>query len=75
MAREIEYEIVGSSDKVIGKVWWDGKKVDSDSPKLLRSLKDQIVEGYTPQSDGEEFVKRLPKIYKNGYIRARKVSK
>ncbi len=74
MAREIEYEIVGTGDKVIGKVWWDGKKVDSDSPRLLKSLKKQNVDGYTLRS-GEEFVKRLPKIYKNGYIRARKVSK
>ncbi len=74
MAREIEYEIIGSTDNTIGYVWWDGKKIDSDNPSLLDGLKDRMSDGVT-FSDGKEFVQRLPLVYKNGYIRARKVSK
>ncbi len=74
MPRELEYEVIGSTDSIVGRVWWDGKKIDSDSDNLLRSLKKHQVEGYTIKS-GKEFLKRLPALYKSGYLRARKVSK
>ncbi len=74
MAREIEYEIIGSTDRIIGHVWWDGKNIDSDNASLLEGLKDRMAGG-TTFSAGKEFVQKLSLVYKNGYIRARKVSK
>ena len=74
MPRELEYEIIGSTDNILGHIWWDGDKLATDKPRLLRSLKGQQVEGHTLKS-GKEFLKRLPALLKNGYLRARKVSK
>lgn len=70
--REHEYEVIGSKDQPIASVWWDGKKVDSDNTAFLKSLDDKPNGVYTV-ADGIEYLKRLPKLFRNGYIRVRKV--
>lgn len=70
--RELEYEVIGSKDQTIAHVWWNGKKVDSDSPTFLSRLDDRPNGVYTV-SDGTEYLKRLPQLFRNGYIRVRRV--
>lgn len=70
--REYEYEIIGSRDKVIAHVWWNGKKVDSDNANYLTSLKQRPIGTFT-LTDGKEYLERLPQLYRSGYIRVKKV--
>lgn len=70
----LKYEIVQTNgNKVIAQVWWDGKKIGCTSTRFLESLKEENIMGVT-FDDGEEFVKNLPQLYKNGYMHARKVN-
>ena len=68
---EIEFVSYGKKTDVVGSVWWNGKKVDSDSPVLLRRLKDLTIKGLTME-DGVEFLDELPARF-NSYLTARKV--
>lgn len=75
--REHEYEIMsyGKDTKSMGKVWWDGKKVVSDSQGLLRMLKGRpirVADKELTVDDGIEFLQGLPHYYRS-YISARKV--
>ena len=72
--RQYEYEIVNNAkDKVEGYVWWDGKKIQSDDPSILKLLKRAVVGGVSFK-DGIEFLQKLPYLYKSGYLVARKAS-
>lgn len=68
---EIEFISYGQKEEVAGSVWWNGKKVDSDSPLLLRLLKDYTIKGLTLE-DGVEFLDELPAKFRS-YLTARKV--
>lgn len=70
--REHEYEVIGSSDKTIAKVWWDGKKITSDNSSYLASLDNRPIGTYTVKS-GVDYLQRLPRLYRSGYIRVKKV--
>ena len=76
--REHEYELLsyGKREESLGRVWWDGKKVQTDEPSLLLMLKDTTItgpEGYTIE-DGIPFLKALPNQFRS-YVSARKVKK
>jgi len=68
---EIEFTSYGKEEKIIGTVWWNGKKIDSDSNMLLARLKDLTIKGLTME-DGVEFLDELPARF-NSYLNARKV--
>jgi len=68
---EIEFTSYGKEEKTIGTVWWNGKKIDSDSNMLLARLKDLTIKGLT-MKDGVEFLDELPARF-NSYLNARKV--
>ena len=63
---------------MVGRVWWDGKKVDSDSQILLARLKDlTIVRRDAPHvpltiDEGVDFLEGLPGRFRS-YLTARKV--
>lgn len=72
-----EYEVVtkdGGKDVVSGSIWWDGRKVDSDSPSLLSTLKGISIMGKRI-TDGLAFFNNLPFHFKNGYTGLRRKSK
>jgi hypothetical protein len=68
---EIEFISYGKNEKVEGTVWWNGKKVDSDSKLLLSRLKDLRIKELTID-DGVEFLEALPARFRS-YLTARKV--
>lgn len=74
MSREHEYEIRAhyDADKVIGSVWWDGKKIVSDNPQIMSALEDRTLMGLGVK-DGPKFLRILPQVFSNGYMSARKV--
>lgn len=74
--REHEYEIRAhyDNDKVIAHVWWDGKKVRCDNDRVADILKRRTVMGFGIK-DGLKFLDKLPGLFTNGYMSARKVSK
>lgn len=73
------FEFVSHTPKpneVLGKVWWDGKQIRSNSWKLLHRLQGVIIhEGGETRTykDGLSFLLALPKHYKSGYLTVRKV--
>ncbi len=77
---EIEFISYGEETKVVGRVWWDGQKVDSDSAMLLARLKDlQLVRPGPDRKiivltigDGVEFLDGLPDRFRS-YLSARKL--
>lgn len=80
MAKEHEYEVVdntGASKKVLGRAWWNGSEIETDSPSFMQRLKTiNISLGSTKSvswEDGIDFLKALPKHYKSGYLMAHKV--
>ena len=76
--REHEYELVavGTSNKVLGRLYWDGSKVASDNDKLLKRMKNTTIRGKKGRTltvdDGVEFLQALPNYYRS-YVSARKV--
>jgi len=68
---EIEFIAYGQDEKTIGTVWWNGKKINSDSKMLLARLKDLTIKGLTME-DGVEFLDELPARF-NSYLNARKI--
>ena len=67
MATYNAYKIVAHTGEVIALVWWDKKTIRSDSPSVLNTLKDSYPDG-AKFSDGEAFFKKIPNIYKSGYL-------
>lgn len=77
MAKQYEYEIMsyGKDTESLGRVWWDGKQIQTDTQSLEVMLKSHpiIVDGEPVEWDeGIKFLKGLPKYYRS-YIHARKV--
>lgn len=75
--REHEYEIMsyGKETESLGKVWWNGKKIESNEEGLIAMLKSRpIIVGDKKLTfdDGVEFLQGLPHYYRS-YISARKV--
>lgn len=76
----IEFISHGEETEVVGRVWWDGEKVDSNSALLLARLNDlQLVRpgpNHKPIvltiADGVEFLDGLPARFRS-YLSARKV--
>jgi hypothetical protein len=68
---EIEFISYGKNEKIEGSVWWNGKKVDSDSKLLLGRLKVLQIKDLTID-DGVEFLEALPARFRS-YLTARKV--
>jgi hypothetical protein len=72
--RAYEYEITRhDKDQIVGRVWWDGKKIQSDNKGLLSLLASSCTGGMSID-DGVEFIKRLPELFKSGYVTAKKVN-
>jgi hypothetical protein len=77
---EIEFISYGKTEKVEGRVWWNGTRVVSDSRLLLSRLRDLTIvrrgEGNVPQNltidDGVDFLEGLPARFRS-YLTARKV--
>jgi hypothetical protein len=69
MAKKIhEFEVLSNgSDKVTYTIWWDGRKIDSNNPLLLKSLKGITILDKR-FSDGLAFFNLLPMHFKNGYL-------
>ena len=71
---EMEYEIIGSRDPTLAHVWWDGKKIASDDNGYLASLDARPI-GILTVNSGLEYLKKLPQLYRSGYIRVKRVDK
>ena len=50
-----------------GTVWWDGKRIKSDTPKILSMLKSIHYAG-KGFDDGLEFLEVIPGHFKSGYV-------
>lgn len=65
----MEYKLINSANnKELGKIWWDGKKVQAEPEWLMTQVASIAVAGKV-QADGEAFMKVLPLYYKSGYLR------
>jgi len=73
--RELVYEVIdhADGDSVYGKVWWDGKKVQSDEPSLLKLLKRKAEHTGNASFQDREFLEELPQLFKTGYMTAKRV--
>lgn len=76
MAKSHEWEIVRYTDKheVVAKLWFDGRYVQSDNKSLLQDLKDGTF-GNDFEHSGEWLDGHLSRIFKSGYMTARKAKK
>lgn len=77
--REHEYELVtdGKRTESMGTLYWDGKKVASDTKRLLDRMKNIRIRSndeFLTIDDGIEFLEALPSYYRS-YVSARKVEK
>lgn len=71
--RTHEYQIIrNDKDRVVGKVWWDGKKIQADSDKVLGMISGAVIASYS-MKDGVKFLEKLPLLFKNGYVTAKKL--
>ena len=50
-----------------GKVWWDGKKIQSDDTKVITLLKEVHHSGKSFK-DGLEFLEVAPRYFRSGYV-------
>ena len=66
------YEILADGKRVIARVYWDGKQVQTD-PESYRHFLEQKSYNNIFIQDGLDFLKVLPKIYRSGYMSARRV--
>ena len=74
MTKSHEYEVVRhDKDMVMGRVWWDGKQIQATKPSLLTMLR-MKSSGAVSFDDGEEFLEKLPMMFRSGYTSVRKVS-
>jgi len=77
---EIEFISYGKTTEVVGHVWWNGEKVDSDSEILLARLRDLTIVRPGPKNkpiiltiaDGVDFLDGLPDRFRS-YLSARRV--
>lgn len=71
----LSWEIVnhGKDDKVVARVWWDGRRIQCDDPGLLKAMEDHDQYSYNQITfdTGEEFVENLGKVFRGGYLSAR----
>lgn len=71
--RDHEYEITrNDKDEVMGRVWWDGKKITADNQSIIHMLKGQVIGGKA-LDDGIEFLEKLPALFKSGYVTAKRI--
>lgn len=68
---EIEFLTHGKETDSVGFAWWNGKKVESDNPLIMKRLEDLTVNELTID-DGVKFLDELPNRFKS-YFTARKV--
>jgi hypothetical protein len=61
-----------SDDKVRATLWWDGQKVRCDDQEFLELLKDGTTYGNDFKHSPEWLDTQLPRIFKSGYMMARK---
>lgn len=54
-------------DEEMGRVWWDGKEIQSDSPALIDLLKSATIGGLT-FDDGARMLRELPQHFRGSYI-------
>lgn len=66
-----EYEVVAhyDNDKVVAKVWWDGKRVQSDNERILQHL----VKSAHTDPNSEDFFKEVRQHLRSGYVSLRRV--
>lgn len=74
MTKEYEYEIVrhDKNRDTVGRVWWNGKKVDSDNKALLGLMSSTPIDGLSIK-DGISYLEKLPRLFNNGYVQAKRV--
>lgn len=68
------YELVNHAegDKVVATFWWDGRYVKSDNPDMLESFKRMM---HMKFRHSESWLQELPRVFRNGYLMARKAKK
>lgn len=65
--QEYTWELRDENQALMGKVWWDGKNIKSDTPKILRMLK-EIHHSGKGFEDGLEFLMVIPRYFRSGYV-------
>lgn len=62
----------GDKPKILGTIWWTGKTIESDVPRLVKDLKNVKITNKS-FSDGLEFFNLLPLHFRSGYLTLRRV--
>lgn len=61
------WELRDENQALWGTVWWDGKSIKSDTPKILSMLK-KIHHSGKDFKDGLEFLEVIPNYFRSGYV-------
>jgi len=67
----MEYTLLNSSDKAVGRIWWDGQRVQAE-PAWVQGQVSNIEVNDKNIEDGLEFFEVLPQYYRTGYLRLEK---
>lgn len=69
-----KFEIVdGTENKVIARVWWGGKKVESDSDDFDKYLDSLIKQGSIPGArTDKKLLHYMAQYFSNGYVHMRR---
>lgn len=62
----------GDAPESIGQIWWTGKTIESDIPKLLKELKGLYITD-KKFSDGLAFFNLLPLHFRTGYLSLKRI--
>ncbi len=65
-----EHKVFGSSDNLLGTIWWDGEEVKSSSQAMQDHFEKEY---YLDPKGGEDEITELAKKFKSGYFRFKKV--
>lgn len=59
-------------DKPTATMWWDGRYVQCDDPRLLKLLKEGMMFGNHFEHSIKWLDEEMPRIFKNGYMMPRR---
>lgn len=74
-SRKAAFDVIsnaGDSPEVIGQIWWTGRSIESDVPRLMKELKGSVISDKR-FSDGLPFFNLLPLHFRSGYLTVKRV--
>lgn len=74
-SRKAAFDVIsnaGDAPEVIGQIWWNGRTIESDVPRLIKELKGIYITD-KKFSDGLKFFNLLPLHFRSGYLTLKRI--